>query len=101
MLHHYVFLKYKADVTSAHIDLFSQKILALKGLIPEIVSLELGIDILHDSRSWDLVLIMLFHSVDALRTYQKHPEHQAVMIFNDPFVEKIASVDFTSVLQAD
>jgi hypothetical protein len=53
---------------------------------------ELGI---HDARSWDLVLIMAFASAEALRAYQRHPDHLAVMAFNDPFVANIASVDFT------
>jgi Stress responsive A/B Barrel Domain len=41
------------------------------------------------------VLIMEFASVDALRAYQRHPRHLALMAFNDPFVENVASVDFT------
>jgi hypothetical protein len=43
-----------------------------------------------------LVLIMEFASVDALRAYQRHPQHVALMAFNDPFVENVASVDFTA-----
>jgi len=31
-----------------------------------------------------------------LRRYQQHPEHRAVMQFNDPQVAQIASVDFES-----
>jgi len=55
---------------------------------------------LHDSRSWDLVLIMEFQSVDVLRSYQQHPEHQAVMQFNNPFVDQVASIDFEEVTKA-
>ena len=61
----------------------------------QIRRLEIGGDELHDARSWDLVLIMAFDSVDALRAYQAHPEHVAVMNFNDRFVSDVASVDFT------
>ena len=39
---------------------------------------------------------MEFASVDALRAYQRHPQHLALMAFNDPFVENVASVDFTA-----
>ena len=53
-----------------------------------------GRDILHDARSWDLILIMRFASVGALRSYQQHPEHQKVMAFNQPFVADVATVDF-------
>jgi hypothetical protein len=69
--------------------------LALRGAIEEIDHLEIGRDILHDARSWDVALIMAFASVDALRAYQRHPAHRAVMAFNEPFVEQVASVDFT------
>jgi hypothetical protein len=94
MLQHYVFIKYLEDASRAHVDAFCEKMHALKKLIPEIESIEIGRDILRDERSWDLLLIMSFKSTAALRTYQKHPEHQAVMKFNNPFVAEVGSVDF-------
>jgi hypothetical protein len=98
MLQHYVFMKFKLGVEESHLDAFCEKMLALKKLIPEVVSLKIGQDILHDARSWDLVLIMEFESIENLRAYQKHPEHQAVMQFNDPFVAEVASIDFEKSL---
>ncbi|MBN4074967.1 MAG: stress protein [SAR86 cluster bacterium] len=100
MLQHYVFIKYQDGTTAEHIDLFCNRILSLKKLIPEVISLEIGRDILHDSRSWDLVLIMVFQSTETLRSYQKHREHQSVMKFNDPCVEQVASIDFVSSIKA-
>jgi len=41
------------------------------------------------------VLIMEFTSIEALRVYQRHPRHLAVMAFNQPFVTHLASLDFT------
>lgn len=67
---------------------------ALTRVIGEIKHLEIGRDELHDARSWDLVLIMRFVSIEALRTYQQHSEHLAVMQFNAAFVTEVASVDF-------
>ncbi|MNC91399.1 Stress responsive A/B Barrel Domain protein [compost metagenome] len=90
-----MFLKYRDDTTDGHIATFCERMLALRGAIDGIQHLEIGRDELHDARSWDLVLIMEFASVDALRAYQRHPEHQALMAFNDPFVASVASVDFT------
>jgi len=95
VLQHYVFLKYRDGTTDGHIADFCERMLALRGTIGEIQRLEIGRDELHDARSWDLVLIMVFASVEALRAYQRHPEHVAVMAFNDPFVANVASVDFT------
>ena len=94
MLQHYVFIKYRASTTDAHIAEFSSRMRALRGMIPEIVQLDIGRDILHDARSWDLVLIMRFASVETLRHYQRHPEHVKVMDFNQPCVDAVGSVDF-------
>ena len=95
MLQHYVFLKYREGTTEGHIAAFCERMLALPATIGEIEHLEIGRDELHDARSWDLVLVMEFASVEALRAYQRHPDHVAVMTFNDPFVANVASVDFT------
>lgn len=96
MLQHYILIKYKDGASDEHIEEFCRKMLALRDVISEIEHLEIGRDILHDARSWDLILIMRFASVEALRTYQQHPEHLKVMAFNQPSVESVASVDFPS-----
>ena len=95
MLHHYVFLRYRAGTSDAHITAFCQRLLALRATIEEIAHLEIGRDELREARSWDLVLIMEFASLDALRAYQRHPRHLEIMAFNTPFVTDVASVDFT------
>lgn len=96
MLQHYVFLKFKQDTSDEHIAELSRRMRALVPVVPGIEHLEVGRDILRDARSWDLILIMRFASVEALRAYQQHPEHQAVMAFNQPFVADVGSVDFES-----
>ncbi len=96
MLQHYVFLKFRPGTSAEHIDSFCERMLALPRSIAEIRHLEIGRDELHDSRSWDLVLIMGFEGVAALRAYQQHPDHRAVMAFNDPCVADVGSVDFTT-----
>ena len=95
MLQHYVFLKYREGTSDGHVVAFCQRMFALRGTIDGIHRLDIGRDELHDARSWDLVLIMAFASTEALRSYQRHPNHLAVMAFNDPFVANVASVDFT------
>ena len=94
MLQHYVLLKFQKSVSEVHIAEFCQKMMALKTSVPGIEYLEIGRDIFHDARSWDLILIMRFASTDTLRSYQQHPEHLKVMAFNQPFVADVASVDF-------
>ena len=95
MLQHYVFLKYRENTSDAHVTAFCERMLGLRSAIEGIRRLEIGRDELHDARSWDLVLIMAFASVAALRAYQHHPEHLELMAFNEPFVADVASVDFT------
>jgi hypothetical protein len=95
MLQHYVFLKYRDGTSATHVQIFCERMLALRSAIPGIQHLDIGVDEVHDSRSWDLVLIMRFDSLEALREYQSHAAHRAVMAFNDPFVASVASVDFS------
>jgi len=99
MLRHYVFLKYRDGTPEGHVAAFGERMLALRGTIDGIQHLEIGRDELHDARSWDLVLIMEFASAEALRAYQRHPDHLAVRAFNDPFVADMASVDFTRAVR--
>jgi len=94
MLQHYIFIKYREGTADAHIAEFSTRMLALRAVIPEIVHLEIGRDILHEARSWDLVLIMRFASLEALRSYQRHAAHQQVMQFNQSCVSDVGAVDF-------
>jgi hypothetical protein len=100
MLQHYVFLKYREGTSRAHVQTFCDRMLALRAAIPVIAHLEIGLDELHDARSWDLVLIMRFASVQALRAYQSHAAHLAVMAFNQPFVASVASIDFSGSAQS-
>src|SRR5262245_35620094 len=94
MLQHYVLIRYEKNAGNEHIEEFCRRMLALRTSIAGIEYLQIGRDILRDTRSWDLILIMHFASVDALRSYQQHPEHQKLMAFNQPFVTDVASVDF-------
>jgi hypothetical protein len=94
MLQHYILIKYQKTAGDEHIAEFCRRMLALRASIPGLEHLEIGRDILHDARSWDLILIMRFASVEKLRSYQQHPEHQKVMAFNQPFVADVASLDY-------
>lgn len=94
MLQHYVFIKYVADTPAGHVDEFCSRLLGLRSVIAEIKHMEIGRDILRDQRSWDLILIMRFESVEELRAYQQHSAHQQLMQFNQPFVAEIGAVDF-------
>jgi len=96
VLQHYVLIKFREGTSDDHLEEFCRRMLALRTTVSGIQHLEIGRDILHDVRSWDLILIMRFASTEVLRSYQQHPEHLKLMAFNQPSVANVASVDFES-----
>ena len=54
---------------------------SLPGKIPEILTLEVGIDSTQGPASFDLALNGTFASAPALEAYQRHPEHLNVVGF--------------------
>ncbi len=56
-----------------------QKLEALKSEIPELVSMQVGINMLHPEKNYDLMLLSLFLNADDLETYRVHPAHQRVV----------------------
>ncbi|HKI75004.1 MAG TPA: Dabb family protein [Pseudomonadales bacterium] len=94
MINHFILLKYKDDTPRAHLDEFCRKMYALREGISQIKELQIGLDVIHDQRSWDLILIMKFDSLADLKTYQAHPAHQAASRFNQDMVSQVASLDF-------
>ncbi len=59
----------------------------LNGKIPEIITLEVGIDFSNSDQSGDIVLYSEFSSKEALNAYQEHPLHIAVK----PYIGSIRS----------
>ena len=94
MLKHFVFFKYTPGTSDAHIEEFLRLTRALPASILTMRDLEVGRDVLHGARSWDVLLAMRFNSLEELREYQVHPAHRALMAFNDPRVAEVGSVDF-------
>lgn len=53
---------------------FLDGLMKLKDIIPQLVSVETGININTDNK-FDAVLITEFRSMEDLETYKNHPEH--------------------------
>lgn len=68
----------------------------MKGKIPQLRSLEVGIDVVRSERSYDLALITKFDSLEDLRAYQSHPVHVKVLEYIISVKENIIAVDFES-----
>lgn len=96
MIHHYVMIKFSSQTPEGHIESFGEKMKALDQNLPEMHDFVFGIDEFHESRSWDVVLYIVFRTHEDLQIYQEHREHQEIIEFNKPYIESIASVDFTS-----
>jgi len=58
-----------------------EKLEALRGRIPGMLRLEVGLDFSREETSGDVVLVSEFESRAALDAYQVHPEHEAVKGF--------------------
>lgn len=96
MLIHIVCWKYKAETDDQTRNGHRDKLSALVGVIPEIVSLDVGADILHLDRSFDTGLVAKFADADALERYTVHPQHQEVAALGREIAEKVVSVDLLS-----
>lgn len=101
MLQHYITIKYVADTPAEHRDEFCRRMLALQNSIDEIHEIQIGCDIVGEARSWSLLIKLLVDDLDALVRYQKHPEHQAVIKFNAPYVADVGVIDFDSHFSAN
>jgi hypothetical protein len=65
--------------------LVKEKLEALRGRIPGMLKVEVGIDFSATDASADVVLYSEFESREALDGYQAHPEHEALK----PFVSAV------------
>jgi hypothetical protein len=95
MLTHIVCWKYKAETSEEMRDEHRAQLKNLKFLIPEVLDLRVGADILHLERSFDTALIATYADRNALDIYNAHPEHQKVVALGKEIAEKVISVDFT------
>ena len=92
---HMVFFRLKEDKTQRS-DELCEKLLAMRGRIPQLKDIEAGTDVLHSGRSFDVGLITRFDSRDSMEAYQVHPVHQEVLAFVGTVVETSVTVDFVS-----
>lgn len=95
MLTHIVFFKLK-DNSPESVERTAQVLRDMEGKIEQLQYIEVGIDVLHTDRSYDIALITKFDSMEALDAYQVHPVHQAVIEHMKQVREASASVDFVS-----
>jgi hypothetical protein len=99
MIHHIVMWKIK-DLAKGHTKsenagLIKQKLEAMKGQVPGIRKLEVGIKMEASSfANFDVVLDSVFDSFEDLMNYQAHPLHREFMRWISDIRDEKASVDY-------
>lgn len=93
MLTHVVLFKLK-EFRPEQLATAKEKLLMLPGLVPQIRHLEVGTDLLHSERSYDLALITRFNSLADMQTYQLHPFHLEVVAYLKTISQSIIVVDY-------
>lgn len=96
MLTHIVVWKYKPDTSAETKAQHIAHLRALVAVIPEIINLAVGADILHLSRSYDTGLVAQFENRAALERYDAHLQHKQAAAMGREISEHVASVDFES-----
>ncbi len=92
-LTHVVMFKFKKP-TPGMLAEATAKLRSLQGVVPTLISMEAGQDVLHEGRSYDLVIINRFAGQSDLVAYQEHPEHRQVLDYLRPLVSSSISVDY-------
>ena len=82
----------EAERTAA-LDRFDTELRALVGVVPGLVSVALTPDVRDVDSNFDVVLISIHESREALATYQPHPAHVAVATWWGSLVAQRGAVD--------
>ena len=91
MLTHVVLFRFvdPADAPEAQ-----QRLEALVGRIPELLTLTAGLDVVGDAAAAHLALVTTHADVEGLTAYQGHPVHQEFGAWLRPRLESRTVVDF-------
>jgi hypothetical protein len=95
MITHIVLFKL-IDRSPGSVEKARDVLLGMKGKIPQLRHLEVGIDKIHSERSYDLALVTKFDSLKELQAYQAHPVHIEVAKYMTSVRESAVAVDYES-----
>lgn len=93
MLRHIVFFKLK-NPTPEVLQETKDVLMNMKGKIPELLDIEVGIDVVRSERSFDIALTTTFESLDAMNAYQVNPLHVEVGKYIAGVRESAVAVDY-------
>jgi hypothetical protein len=95
MLTHVVLYKLK-DPSPEGLAAAKSQLESLRGRIPPLLELEVGLDVIHSARSYDIALIARLEDRAGLSIYRDHPVHQPVIAYMQAAAETSIAVDFES-----
>jgi len=72
----------------------ARRLLALEGVVPQLLSISAGANVAYPEANWDVTLVADFDSVDSLEAYQVHPAHEEVVAYVRSVVASRVAVDF-------
>ncbi len=78
MIKHIVFFKL-ADNSEESCKKVRDLLLSMKGTVEQIREIEVGIDLYHTDRSYDIALTVIVDDEEGLRGYADHPYHLDVV----------------------
>ena len=79
MVDHLVLFAVKDDASAEDVEDLLSSLRALKGSIPNVMDLSVGEDFSGRAKGYTHGLFVRLRTVDDLRAYLDHPEHQAVV----------------------
>ncbi|AIQ17419.1 stress responsive protein [Paenibacillus sp. FSL H7-0357] len=93
MIKHIVFFKLK-DRSPEKVEATVQVLRNMEGKIPQLLSIEVGADLIHSERSFDIALVTVVASMEDLQAYQVHPAHKEVISHINEVKELSIAVDY-------
>ena len=85
MLRHIVMWRFKDEAEGKtklqNMEYIKERLLTLKGVIPELRHIELGFNVNESDMSYDMVLLTEFADQAALERYKNHPWHKEVSAY--------------------
>lgn len=93
MIKHIVLFKLK-DRSPESIEHTASILCSMNGKIGELLSLEIGTDVIRSERSFDISLTAVVESLEDLQTYQVHPVHQEIIAHMNEVKDVSIAVDY-------
>lgn len=91
MFHHMVMFRFPDAATA---DEVVAKLHELAEEIDEVAGLKAGRDVIGDTRSFDVGMLMTFDDAEAFQRYNAHPKHVPVAAWIDGAATDVAAVDW-------